>query len=86
MANVKIYTKSYCPHCHATKALFDTLGVEYEEENVEDPDKQDRLVQRTGHFTVPQVFINDEFIGGNDDLQALQASGELKTLLEGEGN
>tara|TARA_B100000749_G_scaffold226430_1_gene182003 strand:+ start:13720 stop:13899 length:180 start_codon:yes stop_codon:yes gene_type:complete len=39
------------------------------------------LRQKTGHRTVPQIFINEEFIGGYDDLAALESSGNLDKML-----
>ncbi|EOW0875640.1 glutaredoxin domain-containing protein, partial [Acinetobacter baumannii] len=39
------------------------------------------LMQRTNHRTVPQIFINDQFIGGFDQLYALEREGKLDELL-----
>ena len=40
------------------------------------------MLQRTnGKRTITQMFIGDHYIGGNDDLQALNRSGELDKLL-----
>jgi glutaredoxin 3 len=39
------------------------------------------LMQRTNHRTVPQIFINDEFIGGFDQLYALERDGQLDSKL-----
>jgi glutaredoxin 3 len=40
------------------------------------------MQERTGRSSIPQIFINDEHIGGSDDLQALDADGRLDTLLQ----
>lgn len=83
MAEVIIYRTTYCPYCDMAARLFDGIGVKYEQIDVTD-DAQARqdLVRRTGgKRTVPQIFINGQSIGGYTDLQALQSSGELATLL-----
>lgn len=83
MAKVEIYTKSYCPFCHRAVALLKELGVKFTEYDVEnDDDKFIEMVERAnGGRTVPQVFIDDEHIGGCDDTFALHQSGKLKEKL-----
>jgi glutaredoxin 3 len=46
------------------------------------PGAQAQMQERTGRSSIPQIFINDEHIGGSDDLQALDADGRLDTLLQ----
>ncbi len=82
MPNVVVYTKSYCPYCEAVKRLLKSKGVQFKEADVtNDAEKLEELVRTTGHQTVPQVFINEKFIGGFDELKALDDSGELAGLL-----
>lgn len=83
MALVEIYTKDYCPFCHRVKDLFNQLGVNFTEYDVEDDaDKFIEMVERAnGGRTVPQVFINQEHIGGCDDTYALHQKGLLKEKL-----
>ena len=82
MANVKIYTKSTCPFCIRAKELLDKLGQAYEEFSVDnDPDWKGRLSAQTGSQTVPQIFINDQFVGGCNELYVLHESGKLTDLL-----
>lgn len=83
MAKVEIYTKSYCPFCHRAVALLKEVGTEFTQIDVEnDDDKFIEMVERAnGGRTVPQVFINDEHIGGCDDLFALHSKGKLKEKL-----
>lgn len=70
MNNITIYTTDYCPYCHATKALLRSRGLSYTEIDVtKDADRQAEMIERSGRRTVPQVFIDDKHIGGNDDLQ-----------------
>jgi glutaredoxin 3 len=47
-----------------------------------DPVKRDEMIQKTNRKTVPQIFIGDIHIGGNDDLQALDRAGKLLSLLD----
>lgn len=84
MAKVEIYTKDYCPYCTKAKLLLDQLGVEYTEIDLQkDPAQLDALhARRPSARTVPQIFINDEGIGGCDDLYALHEAGKLKPRLE----
>ena len=83
MAKIQIYTKSYCPYCDRAKSLFKQKGVSYEEISVEGNDElYTQLKQKTGMMTVPQIFINDELIGGYTDLAALDQKGLLDAKLK----
>jgi len=81
MAKVTVYVTTYCPYCDAAKALLNQKGIEYEVIDVTDPDKKMDLKKRTGWMTVPQIFIDDELIGGYQELAALSQSGELDQRL-----
>lgn len=82
MAKVVLYTKAWCPYCVHAKTLLEGKGVEYVEENLEDrPDELAALVQKTGMRTVPQIFINDELVGGFSELSALDKEGKLDEML-----
>jgi glutaredoxin 3 len=82
MAKIEIYTKAYCPFCRRAKALLDTKGVPYQEYEVStDQALQQQMRERSGRTTVPQVFIDDQHIGGSDDLAAAQNDGSLDHLL-----
>lgn len=82
MSKVLIYTKSYCPYCDRAKALLNRKGASYEEISVEGDEKiYTELKQKTGLMTVPQIFINDELIGGYTDLAALDQKGLLDAKL-----
>ncbi|MBV5257675.1 glutaredoxin 3 [Synechococcus moorigangaii CMS01] len=82
-ATVEIYTWSTCPFCIRAKYLLDQKQVEYTEYCI-DGDRQAReaMTERAnGRSSLPQIFINDQHIGGCDDLHALEAQGKLDTLL-----
>lgn len=83
MAKVLIYSKTYCPYCDRAKALFKAKNVSYEEVMVDDkPELYADLKRQTGMMTVPQIFINDQLIGGYTDLAALDQQGGLDPLLK----
>jgi glutaredoxin 3 len=83
MAHVTIYTKSWCPYCHAAKDLLASKNVAFEEIDVsKGGEAQAFMSQRAGgRSTVPQIFIGDKHVGGCDDLHALDAAGKLDPLL-----
>lgn len=84
MPKVEIYTTDYCPYCKHAKALFENKGVAYEEIDVSgDDDARMALIKKAGGMrTVPQIFINDQHIGGFDDASALDREGKLDPLLQ----
>ncbi len=82
MANVIIYTKSHCPYCVKAKQLLDSKHVSYTEISIEsDEEQRDKMIKLSGRRTVPQIFINDQPIGGFDDIAALEKAGKLDLLL-----
>ncbi len=75
---IEIYTWNYCPSCVRAKNLLTQKGIKFIEYSLDD--KNDELIalrERTGQKTVPQIFIDDVFIGGFLELSALNASGKL---------
>ncbi|PTQ89330.1 glutaredoxin 3 [Agitococcus lubricus] len=82
MAKIVIYTTPICPYCVRAKHLFQRKGVNYEEIDVSrDQNLRQQLIERTRQRTVPQIFINEQHIGGCDDLYALERQGALDPLL-----
>lgn len=88
MRPVDIYTTPICPYCAMAKRLLDRKGVTYNEIDVSrDPALRQAMVQRAnGRRTVPQIFIGDTYVGGCDDLYALDQRGGLEPLLRGEAD
>ncbi|ELZ03797.1 FAD-dependent oxidoreductase [Natrialba aegyptia] len=80
---VEIYTKTDCPYCEKAKDLFDSKGIEYDEYNVTgDEELFEEMVDRAdGRQTAPEVFIDDELIGGWDETSALNETGDLDEKL-----
>lgn len=82
MKSVKVYTKNYCPFCHRVKDYLKASSIEFEEIDLTNNEAGFKeLVVKTGSKTVPQVFIDEQFIGGCDDTVALGEKGELQTMI-----
>tara|TARA_Y100001935_G_C17135560_1_gene422821 strand:+ start:250 stop:507 length:258 start_codon:yes stop_codon:yes gene_type:complete len=84
MKKVTMYSGDPCPFCKAAKALLKTKNVEIEEFDIwKDPNKAKEMLKRTnGARTIPQIFIEDHYVGGNDQLQKINQSGKLDLLLK----
>ncbi len=79
---IDLYTTPYCPYCRRALKLLDDKGVTYTNYDVSNNQLLfDRIKAQTGWNTVPQIFIDDQFIGGCDDLHALDSKGTLDGLL-----
>lgn len=83
MAKVEIYTSPFCGYCAQAKKLLEKKGVAFEEIDVfMAKGARETMTERAGGKTsVPQIFIDDESIGGNDDLYELEFDGELDAKL-----
>lgn len=83
MKPVKVYTTTYCPYCVKAKNLLKAKNIPFTEINIESkPDVAQKLFAQTGFRTVPQIFIDDECIGGCDALYELEERGELDAKLQ----
>ena len=82
-AKVEIYTWQTCPFCIRAKLLLWWKGVQYNEYKIDgDEAARSAMAQRANdRRTVPQIFINNQHIGGCDDLYALDSKGKLDSLL-----
>ena len=78
MKKAKLYTWEYCPFCKRAKSLLESKNISYKEYNIEgNIEKKNELFKETGQNTVPYIFIDDEFIGGYDQLVELDNKGKL---------
>lgn len=82
---IDIYTKFACPFCVRAKHLLDKKGAAYNEFDITmGGAKRDEMLARAPEArTVPQIFIGETYVGGSDDLAALEAAGKLDALLAG---
>lgn len=84
MPPVTVYTRAACPYCTRALELLESKGVSVREiDATADPDKRQEMIQRSGRFTFPQIFVGDTHVGGCDDLHALERRGGLDALLAG---
>ena len=82
MAKVIMYTTKWCGYCAAARALLRSKGVDFEDIDVDtDPGRRQEMHEKSGGRTVPQIFINDESIGGYTELAALEKQKQLDYLL-----
>ena len=82
MAKVDVYSSALCPYCVMAKKLLDRKGIEYTEIRIDaDPAKRQEMMVKSHQRTVPQIFINNEAIGGYTDLLALDKSQQLASML-----
>jgi glutaredoxin 3 len=82
MSSITVYTTNACPYCMRAKALLDARGLPYEEVNLgRDPETRAELAQKTGMMTFPQILIDEQLVGGFDELSAADRSGRLKELV-----
>ena len=81
--SVKIYMTNWCPYCRNAKTLLNNKGVSYEELNIDELGMtRNDLYDLPGGSTVPQIIINENSIGGFDDLLSLNQSWDLDGLLD----
>jgi glutaredoxin 3 len=81
---ITIYTWDTCPFCQRAIALLDKKGYSYKQIKVDgDEAARDEMAKKTkgNRRSVPQVFIDNESIGGCDDLHELEANGKLAEML-----
>jgi glutaredoxin len=80
--SIKIYSTSWCGPCKFAKRLLDGKGVSYDEIDIEKIGmSREEMASLTGGMSVPQIVINDEPIGGYEDLWTLDQNGELDQKL-----
>ncbi len=84
MPPVTIYTRAFCPYCTRAVSLLERKGVAVNEiDATGDAVKRQEMIERSGRWTFPQIFIGERHIGGCDDLHALERDGGLDPLLAG---
>ncbi len=82
MAKIVVYATPFCPYCVRAKYLLNHKGVEFTEIDVSmNPQLRAEMQRLSGAYTVPQIFIDNQAIGGCDELHALERNGDLNKLL-----
>jgi len=83
MAKVLMYATGACPYCVMAERLLRAKGIaDIEKVRVDlDPARREEMMARTGRRTVPQIYIGEQYVGGFDDLSALDRRGGLDPLL-----
>ena len=83
MARVLIYSAATCPYCRAADRLLARKGAsDIERVRVDlEPARRAEMQQKSGRYTVPQIWIDGRHVGGSDELHDLEASGQLDQLL-----
>ena len=79
---IKIYTSNWCSYCVSAKRFFEENNIKYKEINIEIENiSRQELLELSGGYTVPQIFINNKCIGGYDDLVKLHQTNKLMELI-----
>jgi glutaredoxin 3 len=83
MAKILMYSTAVCPYCISAEKLLLSKGVQDIEKIRVDlkPEQRVEMMEKTGRRTVPQIYINDQHIGGFEDLRTLDLQGGLDPLL-----
>ena len=83
MKKVIIYTGDLCIHCDWAMNLLNRKKIKFTEYNVaKDETKREEMLKKSnGAKTVPQIFIGEQHVGGNVELQALEKEGKLDSIL-----
>ena len=82
MPPVIVYTRAFCPYCTRAVALLQRKGAPVTEIDATGcPQKREEMINRSGRWTFPQIFVGDRHVGGCDDLHALEQRGGLDPLL-----
>jgi glutaredoxin 3 len=80
--DIIVYSTPFCPYCVRAKRLLEEKGVPFTEIGVMGkPELRREMEARSGGYTVPQIFIDGEPIGGSDELVAFERAGELDRML-----
>ena len=84
MKNVTIYTGPYCNYCEAAQRLLTRNNAPYKEIDIAKVDgAMDEMIKKAnGKRTIPQIFFDDQHIGGYDEVRALEKENKLQDLLK----
>ncbi|MGP3777413.1 FAD-dependent oxidoreductase [Halanaerobium saccharolyticum] len=78
---IEVYSKDWCPYCKKAKAFLKSKGLSFTEIDINEGNNYEVMQERTGNKTVPQIIINDQSLGGYDDIISLENKGEFNALI-----
>lgn len=77
-----MFSSAWCPYCTRAKQLLDSKGLSYQEIIVDGkPELRASMMQESGRYTVPQIWINEQHVGGFMELYSLERSSQLNDLI-----
>ena len=80
---VTMYSTRFCPYCIRARNLLDDKGIDYTDISVDSkPQLRREMMERSGRHTVPQIWIDEQHVGGFEDLARLERQGSLDKLLK----
>ena len=84
MKIIKMYTGPMCNFCDAAKRLFGRNNLKYQEIDISSTAglREEMIKKSNGRRTIPQIFFDDQHIGGYDEVRALEKENKLKDLLK----
>lgn len=85
MPKIEIYTQPWCPYCSRARRLLEDKRVDFQEISAPHgtPERQESIRRSGGRTSVPQIFLDDRYLGDCDGLVALDRAGRLDALLQG---
>ena len=84
MKIIKMYTGPMCNFCDAAKRLFGRNNLKYQEIDISSTAglREEMIKKSNGRRTIPQIFFDDQHIGGYQELRALEKENKLRDLLK----
>ena len=84
MKKITIYTGPMCNYCDAAKRLLSRNNISYNEINIATVNgSMDEMIKKAnGKRTIPQIFFDDQHIGGYDEVRTLEKENKLLDLLK----
>ena len=84
MKNIIMYTGPLCNFCEAAKRLFTRNNIKYQEIDISSKEglMEEMIKKSNGKKTIPQIFFDDQHIGGYDEVRALEKANKLKEMIE----
>ena len=84
MKNIIMYTGPLCNFCEAAKRLFTRNNIKYQEIDISSKEglMEEMIKKSNGRKTIPQIFFDDQHIGGYEEIRALEKDKKLQDLLK----